>query len=53
MIIATDDLEITCPTCKGERVIKDNKCDSCSGKGVILTSQGQTLLHFMKRHLEK
>ncbi|MBD1383353.1 tryptophan RNA-binding attenuation protein [Metabacillus arenae] len=53
MIIATDDLEVNCPACKGEGVIKADTCHSCSGKGVILTSQGQTLLHFIKKHIDK
>lgn len=51
MFIAMDDLEVTCPNCKGKGREENAECKSCSGKGVILTSQGQTLLHFIKKHL--
>ncbi|WP_409174117.1 hypothetical protein [Brevibacillus fortis] len=37
MTISMDDLEQSCWECKG--------------KGAILTPQGQTLLHFIKKHL--
>lgn len=54
VIISTDDLEHTCPNCNGEKnVIVDNEeklCTKCDGKGVILTTLGQTLLHFIKKH---
>ncbi|MFH0348381.1 tryptophan RNA-binding attenuation protein [Bacillus vallismortis] len=54
VIISTDDLELTCPTCNGTDyiVVNDKKepCSSCDGKGVILTALGQTLLHFIKKH---
>ncbi|MCC2117377.1 tryptophan RNA-binding attenuation protein [Bacillus halotolerans] len=54
VIISTDDLEHTCPTCNGTDyiVVNDKKepCSSCDGNGVILTALGQTLLHFIKKH---
>ncbi|RAS71687.1 tryptophan RNA-binding attenuation protein [Priestia endophytica] len=55
VIISTDDLEHSCPTCNGTSYITINNeekpCESCDGKGVILTALGQTLLHFMKKHM--
>ncbi|WP_124115572.1 tryptophan RNA-binding attenuation protein [Paenibacillus xylanexedens] len=54
VVIATDDLELPCPNCKGEKyVITDDEkepCSKCDEKGVILTALGQTLLHFLKKH---
>ncbi|CAI6074572.1 Tryptophan RNA-binding attenuator protein inhibitory protein [Paenibacillus sp. JJ-100] len=54
VIIATDDLELTCPHCNGEKleIINEERvtCSKCDGKGVILTALGQTLLHFFKKH---
>ncbi|TSI03941.1 tryptophan RNA-binding attenuation protein [Lysinibacillus sp. BW-2-10] len=55
VIISTDDLEHTCPNCNGQKYIivndKQESCSKCDGKGVILTALGQTLLHFIKKHL--
>lgn len=55
VIIATDDLELTCPHCNGEKFVVTNEkketCSKCEGKGVILTTLGQTLLHFFKKHI--
>ncbi|MEC0204657.1 tryptophan RNA-binding attenuation protein [Paenibacillus lautus] len=52
--ISTDDLELSCPNCNGQKyVIFNNEketCPKCDGKGVILTALGQTLLHFIKKH---
>jgi DnaJ-class molecular chaperone len=53
MVIATDDLEITCPNCNGTGGKEEAPCEKCSGKGVILTAQGNTLLHFIKKHLNQ
>lgn len=53
MVIATDDLEITCPNCKGTGKEDAAPCVKCSGKGVILTAQGYTLLHFIKKHMNQ
>ncbi|MDQ0252879.1 DnaJ-class molecular chaperone [Evansella vedderi] len=54
VIISTDDLEQTCPNCNGQKHVivndKDIPCTKCDGKGVILTTLGQTLLHFIKKH---
>lgn len=37
----------------GETVVKSSQemISKCQGKGTILTAQGQTLLHFIKKHL--
>jgi len=55
VIISTDDLEHICPNCNGTShvTIENEKkaCPKCDGKGVILTALGQTLLHFMKKHI--
>nr|WP_106785048.1 tryptophan RNA-binding attenuation protein [Lysinibacillus timonensis] len=55
VIIPTDDLEHSCPHCNGQTYIIENdkqeSCPKCDGKGVILTALGQTLLHFIKKHL--
>ncbi|ATH94233.1 tryptophan RNA-binding attenuator protein inhibitory protein [Bacillus glycinifermentans] len=53
MVIATDDLEIPCPHCKGSGKEDGLYCPKCSGKGVILTAQGNTLLHFIKKHIDE
>ncbi|RAP23486.1 hypothetical protein C2W64_03102 [Brevibacillus laterosporus] len=54
VIISTDDLELSCPFCKGQKQVNVNNteeiCPKCNGKGVILTALGQTLLHFIKKH---
>lgn len=54
VVIATDDLELPCPNCNGKKHIfvnnKEELCSKCDGKGVILTTLGQTLLHFIKKH---
>ncbi|MGD1415767.1 tryptophan RNA-binding attenuation protein [Bacillus sp. ATD] len=46
VIISTDDLELTFPTCNGTGYIvvidKKEPCSGCNGKGVILTALGQT-----------
>ncbi|QDX95899.1 tryptophan RNA-binding attenuation protein [Brevibacillus laterosporus] len=53
-MISTDDLELSCPFCKGQKQVNVNNteeiCPKCNGKGVILTALGQTLLHFIKKH---
>jgi Zn finger protein HypA/HybF involved in hydrogenase expression len=56
MTISMDDLEQACWECdgKGNLLSEDQQeveCPKCKGKGVILTGQGQTLLHFIKKHL--
>lgn len=51
-IIAMDDLELQCWECNGEGKINDKACPKCNGKGYIPTALGQTLLGFLKRHLE-
>lgn len=55
VIISTDDLEHSCPNCNGLKYIivndKQESCPKCDGKGVILTALGQTLFHFIKKHL--
>ncbi len=44
MVIATDDLELTCPHCEGTGEEKEGTpCPKCGAKGVILTAQGNTL----------
>jgi len=53
MVIATDDLETTCPNCNGSGREEQEPCPKCSGKGVILTAQGSTLLHFIKKHIHE
>lgn len=53
LVITTDDLETTCPNCKGSGKEDRLPCPKCSGKGVILTGQGNTLLHFIKKHLHE
>lgn len=54
VIIATDDLELPCPSCNREKYVITNDekvpCPKCEGKGVILTALGQTLLHFFRKH---
>jgi DnaJ-class molecular chaperone len=54
-VISTDDLELSCPNCDGKKIIivngSEEKCQKCEGKGVILTTLGQTLLHFIKKHM--
>ncbi|MDT9717823.1 tryptophan RNA-binding attenuation protein [Paenibacillus sp. ClWae2A] len=54
VVISTDDLELTCPHCNGEKQVNEKDqmvlCPKCEGKGVILTTLGQTLLHFIKKH---
>ncbi|MFT4402347.1 anti-TRAP regulator [Bacillus sp. SW14] len=52
MVIATDDLEVACPRCERAGEI-EGKPPACSGKGVILTAQGYTLLDFIQKHLNK
>jgi DnaJ-class molecular chaperone len=55
VIITTNDLQVSCPECKGRGEINENKvatsCVKCEGRGVILTGLGQTLLHFLKSHI--
>ncbi|KKI90723.1 tryptophan RNA-binding attenuator protein inhibitory protein [Bacillus sp. SA1-12] len=55
VIISTDDLEHSCPNCKGQKYIiandQNEPCPKCEGKGVVLTALGQTLLHFIKKHI--
>ncbi|MCY9093161.1 tryptophan RNA-binding attenuator protein inhibitory protein [Bacillus mojavensis] len=53
MVIATDDLEIACPHCERAGEIEGKPCPACSGKGVILTAQGNTLLDFIQKHMNK
>lgn len=53
MVIALDDLELTCPHCKRTGEEDGKLCPKCDGKGVILTAQGNTLLHFIKKHLNE
>lgn len=53
MVIATDDLETTCPNCNGSGREEPEPCPKCSGKGVTLTAQGSTLLHFIKKHIHE
>nr|WGD90770.1 anti-TRAP regulator [Bacillus subtilis] len=54
MVIATDDLEVACPKCERAGEIEGTPCPVyCSGKGVILTAQGYTLLDFIQKHLNK
>lgn len=53
MVIATDDLEAACPKCERSGEIEGTPCPACSGKGVILTAQGYTLLDFIQKHLNK
>ncbi|NCT24618.1 anti-TRAP regulator [Bacillus subtilis subsp. subtilis] len=48
MVIATDDLEVACPKCERAGEIEGTPCPACSGKGVILTAQGYTLLDFIQ-----
>ncbi|TCP23732.1 anti-TRAP (tryptophan RNA-binding attenuator protein) protein [Scopulibacillus darangshiensis] len=54
-VFTTDELEMPCPECKGKGEIvshgKSTSCTKCEGKGVIMTGLGQTLLHFVKKHL--
>ncbi|OMF01712.1 tryptophan RNA-binding attenuation protein [Paenibacillus amylolyticus] len=54
VIISTDDLELSCPHCNGEKQVNEEDqmvpCPKCEGKGVIITTLGQTLLHFIKKH---
>ncbi|MNH86100.1 Tryptophan RNA-binding attenuator protein inhibitory protein [compost metagenome] len=54
IVISTDDLELPCPSCNGQKHVivndKEIPCPNCNGKGVILTALGQTLLHFIKKH---
>lgn len=54
-VISTDDLELSCPNCDGKKIVivngSEEKCQKCEGKGVILTTLGQTLLHFIKKHM--
>ncbi|WP_407668123.1 hypothetical protein [Paenibacillus tyrfis] len=49
-MISMDDLEITCPECNGKGESEGTPCKKCDSKGVILTSLGQTLLYFIKKH---
>ncbi|MFP3392777.1 tryptophan RNA-binding attenuation protein [Brevibacillus sp. SIMBA_040] len=56
MSISMDDLELSCWECEGKGVIEQEgkqqtECPKCEGKGTVLTAQGQTLLHFIKKHL--
>ncbi|UNO48953.1 hypothetical protein [Alicyclobacillus acidoterrestris] len=56
MQISMDDLEVQCWDCKGTgKVSRDEGtvvlCPKCNGTGSILTSLGQTLLAFIKKHL--
>lgn len=53
MVIATDDLEVACPECDRTGESEGKPCLACGGKGVILTAQGNTLLHFIQKHLNK
>ncbi|MFN2746477.1 MULTISPECIES: tryptophan RNA-binding attenuator protein inhibitory protein [Bacillus] len=53
MVIAADDLETPCPHCEGSGEEDRLPCPKCSGKGVILTAQGNTLLHFIKKHIDE
>ncbi|MCY8104577.1 tryptophan RNA-binding attenuation protein [Bacillus mojavensis] len=53
MVIATDDLEIACPHCERVGEIEGKPCPACSGKRVILTAQGNTLLDFIQKHMNK
>ncbi|WP_407653226.1 tryptophan RNA-binding attenuation protein [Alicyclobacillus acidoterrestris] len=58
MQISMDDLELPCWDCKGSGEVTSEEgtlvtCDKCSGTGVILTTLGQTLLSFMKKHLRQ
>ncbi|WP_332698593.1 tryptophan RNA-binding attenuation protein [Halalkalibacter lacteus] len=51
MVITTDDLELVCPNCEGTRRENGLPCKKSTEKGVIiLTSQGNTLLHFIKKY---
>jgi DnaJ-class molecular chaperone len=54
-IFTTNDFQIPCPECKGMgKATHDGRnmpCIKCEGKGFILTSLGQTLLHFVKSNL--
>ncbi|MGG1661145.1 tryptophan RNA-binding attenuation protein [Brevibacillus sp. NRS-1366] len=56
MSISMDDLELSCWECEGQGVLLNEEkekiaCSKCDGKGTVLTAQGQTLLHFIKKHL--
>lgn len=51
-IIAMDDLEQQCWECNGKGTINDEECPKCDCKGYIATALGQTLLDFLKRHLD-
>lgn len=53
MVIAMDDLGVSCPECSREGEIEGKRCEKCEGKGVILTALGQTLLHFVKKHTQQ
>ncbi|XBP67261.1 tryptophan RNA-binding attenuation protein [Bacillus velezensis] len=54
MVIATDDLELTCPHCEGTGEEKEGTpCPKCGAKGVILTAQGNTLPHFIRKHMDQ
>ncbi|WAH42355.1 tryptophan RNA-binding attenuation protein [Alicyclobacillus fastidiosus] len=57
MQISMDDLELPCWDCKGTGEVESDggkkvQCDKCSGTGVVLTTLGQTLLAFVKKHLK-
>ncbi len=50
MVIATDDLELTCPHCEGTGEEKEGTpCPKCGAKGVILTAQGNTAAAFYQK----
>lgn len=52
MVITAEDLEMVCPICKGSGQEKERPCSACAGKGTVLTTQGQTLLHVLKKYIK-
>lgn len=51
------DLEQVCPMCAGERWHQPEcydsriRCRTCNGKGVVLTSSGEKVLEFLRKHI--
>lgn len=57
MQISMDDLELPCWECKGSGEVDSDDgrkvpCRKCNGTGVVLTALGQTLLAFIRKHIE-
>jgi DnaJ-class molecular chaperone len=48
-----DTLEVICYNCYGSGNCSYGPCDTCNGKGMFLTSQGELLLEFFKRHFNE